>query len=366
MANHWWQIWIFNPYGNFNVKRQGGIDGKLAIPPWTSEQQPDFLRELYNLTQTTLESLVEIWHKADRYLKGAWAAATLRQQQAEKELAEAAEREEQTQQQHEEVHGRRLAVVPNSSRRKLCYWALSMFLFICEFPLNAIVFQQFGVSTYETWVMTGAIALTLVACAHLLGCQLHLPVRGRPMRLISRILLAGGPFIAIVFVAMLRSDHMQQQALSHLNPGQLLGTNLVFNALIFWTLTYSSYTLHDPVIAAVVKALGMRQVKEMQLHLAEKATATARIDRQKKHQQVLQDATGWVSEVRRRAALYRRAHLRVRPDRDQNATPVPEWFNREAELSIPDVLKQLEWNMDSTADVDLTTTKMRFNVAATR
>ena len=64
--NRWWHFGIFNPYGNFNLKRQGKIDGKLSIPPWTSEEQPDFLRGLYHVTQTTLEALGEAWHKLDR------------------------------------------------------------------------------------------------------------------------------------------------------------------------------------------------------------------------------------------------------------------------------------------------------------
>jgi len=341
---HWWQIWIFNPYGNFNIKRQGRIDGKLAIPPWSSEQLPDFLREIYHLTQTTLEALVERWHKLDRNLKGKWAADTLRQQQAEKELAEAVEREEQAQRRHEEVHGRPLAV-PDSRGRTMLYWLVLAIILICEFPLNAIVFQQLGVSQYETWLMTGAIATAMVACAHFLGAQMHLPVQGRPMVIVNRTLLATLPFIAIVFVALLRRDHMRQQALSNLDPAQLLGTNLIINVLIFWALTYYSYRLHDPVIEAVLKALRERRVKELQLHHAEKATADARIDRQKKHYQALQEATGWESEVRRRAAVYRRFHLRARPDREGQPTPVPAWFNREADLSIPAELTQLEWNM---------------------
>lgn len=179
-TNRWWHFGIFNPYGNFNLKRQGKIDSKLSIPPWTSEEQPDFIRGLYHVTQTTLEALGEAWHKLDRRLKGAWVAATLHQQQAEKELAEAAEREDQAQQRHEEVHGRRL-VVPDSHGRMLAYWLVVAAALVCEFPLNAIVFQQLGVSTYETWLMTGAIATALVACAHFLGAHLHQPVQGRPL-----------------------------------------------------------------------------------------------------------------------------------------------------------------------------------------
>ena len=363
MLRRWWQIWIFNPYGNFNVKRQGRIDGKLAIPPWTSEQQPDFLRELYYLTQTTLEALVEAWHKSDRYLKGTWVAATLHQQQAEKELVEAADREEQAQQRHEEVHGRRLAVPDSPRGRTFFYWLIVAFALVCEFPFNAIVFQQLGVSDYATWLMAGTVAMGLVACAHFLGAQMHQPAKGL-MTITNRVLLATIPFITIVCVAMLRRDHMRQQALSNLDPAELLATSLMINVLIFWALTYCSYKLHDPVIEAVLKALIQRQNKEQRAHLAEKATASARITRQKEHQQALQDATGWVSEVRRRAALYRRTHIRVRPDRDQNSTPAPEWFNREPDVTIPDALKELEWS--TTADtVDQTAPRMSFS-ATTR
>ena len=366
MANHWWQIWVFNPYGNFNVKRQGRIDGKLSIPPWTSEQQPDFLRELYHLTQTTLETLVETWHKIDRRLKGDWVDATLHQQQAEKEFVEAMEREEQAQQRHEETHGRRLAVPDSPRGRTFFYWLIVAFVLVCEFPFNGIIFQQLGVSEYATWLMAGTIAMGLVACAHFLGAQMHLPTKGA-MTIIHRILLATLPFIAIVCVAMLRRDHMRQQALSNLDPAELLATNLIINVLIFWALTYYSYKLHDPVVEAVLKALQQRQDKEQHAHLAEKATASTRINRQKEHQQALQNATGWVSEVRRRAALYRRTHLRVRPDRDQVGTPVPEWFNREPDLTIPEVLKQLEWNMDPTSSaVEQTVPTMRFSATTTR
>ncbi|MBN9659204.1 MAG: hypothetical protein J0H49_13545 [Acidobacteria bacterium] len=348
MAKNWWQVWIFNPYGTFNIKRQGRIDGKLGIPPWHSEQQPDFLRELYHLTQTTLESLVERWHHLDRTLKGAWVNATLRQQQAEKELVEAAEREEQAQRRHDEIHGRRLAV-PDSRSRAFFYWLAVAVILICEFPLNAVVFQQLGVSYYETWLMTGGIAIAMVACAHFLGEQLHLPVDGRPKVIVNRILLAIVPFTAIVLVAMLRRDHMRQ--ISNLDPAELLGTNLIINALIFWALTYYSYKLHDPVVEAVLVAITRRLIKEHQLHLAEKATATARINRQTSHREALQDANGWISEVRRRAALYRRTHLRARSDRDQQPTAVPEWFNREPALTIHEELTRLEWDIHPRLEV---------------
>jgi hypothetical protein len=366
MRNRWWQIGIFNPYGNFNAKRQGKIDGKLAIPPWSCEQQPDFLRGLYHLTQTTMTSLVEMWHKRDRSLKGAWVDATLQQQQAGKELAEATARENEAQQRHEEVHGRRLAV-PESRGRVLAYWLVVAVVLICEFPLNSVVFQQLGVSALETWMMTGAIAVSMVACAHFLGAQLHQPVQGRPLVVINRILLASLPFLAIVFVAMLRRDHMRQQALSNLDSSQLLGTNLTINLLIFWALTYYSFKLHDPVVEAVLKAMARRRFWAQRLHLAGKVTASTRIDRQKQHQQTLQDATGWESEVRRRAALYRMHHIRVRPDRDQNGSPVPEWFNLEPALAIPEDLKHLEWNATSNPDeVDQSSPTIEFSPATTR
>ncbi len=365
-SNRWWHFGIFNPYGNFNLKRQGKIDGKLSIPPWTSEEQPDFLRGLYHVTQTTLEALGEAWHKLDRHLKGAWVAATLHQQQAEKELAEAAEREEKAQQRHQEVHGRRL-VVPDSHGRMVAYWLVVAVVLVCEFPLNAIVFQQLGVSTYETWLMTGAIATAMVACAHFLGAQLHQPVQGRPLVVINRVLLATLPFIAIVFIAMLRRDNMQQQALSKLDPWQLLGTNLIINLLIFWAVTFYSYKLHDPVVEAVLKAIRERRFKALQAHLAEKATARTRIDRQKAHQQMQQDATSWLPEVRRRAAVYRCAHVRVRPDRNQHNSAVPIWSNLEPDLAIPEDLKHLEWDLNRTADVaEETAPAQRFSVTGAR
>src|ERR1019366_10714447 len=99
------------------------------------------------------------------------------------------------------------------------------------------------------------------ACAHFLGAQMHQPAKGL-MTITNRILLATIPFITIVCVAMLRRDHMRQQALSNLDPAELLATSLMINVLIFWALTYCSYNLHDPVIEAVLKALLQRQNKE--------------------------------------------------------------------------------------------------------
>jgi len=365
-TNRWWQFWIFNPYGNFNLKRQGKIDGKLSIPPWTSEEQPDFLRGLYHVTQTTLEALGEAWHKLDRHLKGAWVAATLHQQQAEKELAEAAESEEQAQQRHKEVHGRRL-VVPESHGRMFWYWLMVTVVLVCEFPLNSIVFQQLGVSTHETWLMTGVVAAAMVGCAHFLGSQLHQPVQGRPLVVIWRVVLAAIPVVVIVYIAMLRRDNMQQQALTKMGPWELLGTNVAINLLIFCTVTYFSYKLHDPVVEAALKAMSERRLKARQVHLAEKATASARIDRQKGHQQMQQDATSWLPEVRRRAAVYRCAHIRVRPDRNQHSSSVPIWSNLEPDLAIPEDLKQLEWNINPTSDAATETApNKRFSATAAR
>ena len=341
---HWWQIWIFNPYGNFNIKRQGRIDGKLAIPPWSSEQLRTFCERSITSPRLRWKPSSSAGTSSTATSRGSGPPtlfSSSRPRRSWRRLSNGRNRPSGVTQ---EVHGRPLAV-PDSRGRTMLYWLVLAIILICEFPLNAIVFQQLGVSQYETWLMTGAIATAMVACAHFLGAQMHLPVQGRPMVIVNRTLLATLPFIAIVFVALLRRDHMRQQALSNLDPAQLLGTNLIINVLIFWALTYYSYRLHDPVIEAVLKALRERRVKELQLHHAEKATADARIDRQKKHYQALQEATGWESEVRRRAAVYRRFHLRARPDREGQPTPVPAWFNREADLSIPAELTQLEWNM---------------------
>jgi hypothetical protein len=80
--------------------------------------------------------------------------------------------------------------------------------------------------------------MAFVVCAHQLGRQFHQSVKGYLLRIVSRVLFARLRSIAIASGALLRSDHTQQQAISHLNPAQLIGTNLVFNVLIFWILTY--------------------------------------------------------------------------------------------------------------------------------
>jgi F0F1-type ATP synthase membrane subunit b/b' len=342
-------MWIFSPYSDFNSKRQGRIDGSLCIPPWISEQLPDFLRSLYSTAQITLENIIRRWHRLDQSLKSAWGGAVLRQRKLTVDLAEANRQEDQAQRHYEGIHGDRM-VVHEAHLRKLGYTVVIGLVLVCEFPLNAIVFQQLGGSYIETLLMTGTIAAGLVLCAHFLGEQLHKPAWGKPTAITWRIVLAVLPFFVIWAVARLRESHMERLSITHVGSRELLAMNIVINLLIFAVVAYYSYKIHEPAMEDVIKATFRRLRIARDLHKTDKAVSQCRIQREKAFEQTRRNAATITAEVRRRAALYRRDHLRKRTDRDQQGnSAVPIWFNVEPELTIGD-LQKLDWSLDPTLE----------------
>ena len=342
-------MWYFSPYSDFNCRRQGRIDGALCIPRWNSDQQPDFLREIYATAQSTLENVQRGWHKVDESLRTAWSRAVLSKHKLQADLAQAVEREEQAQRYYEDIHGKRV-VIPEARLRKFGYAIVVGLVLICEFPLNAIVFQQLGASYVETLLMTGAVAAALVACAHLLGEQLHKPAHGRPLVVVWRIVLALLPFLVIWAVARLRELHMQRLGIAHVDAGELLAINIVINLLIFAALTYFSHRVHEPGLEEVLKAARKRMLIERGLHATEQAESRFRISREKARDRARRKAATITAEMRRRAAHYRREHLRQRTDRDQAGnSAMPLWFEPEYEpkLETTDLDKDLDWGIES-------------------
>lgn len=52
---------------------------------------------------------------------------------------------------------------------KIAYFALLVFIGICEIPLNMVIFQRFGESNTVTMIMAGTVAIAVPVLAHFIG-----------------------------------------------------------------------------------------------------------------------------------------------------------------------------------------------------
>jgi len=246
----------------------------------------------------------------------------------------------------DEFRGARGVEPPAGSRAlPIGYVLLVIALFIFEFPMNSLVFRIFGENEVGTWLMTAMIAITLLACAHLLGAHLkHEPTasESRVVGVVWTALLVVMPLAVTIGVGMARSTYLER-----MSRESGLGTSgvswvwfCVFNLAVFLAAAVASHFAHDERWAAVARARRAQSSVEAAHAVAEARTIRARALREKRR-----DAyAGWCKElsdlVQLLTELYRTPNFLCRSDRgDPHSSQKPLSYERYPDLTWPDNLK---------------------------
>ena len=343
MASFRWHWWPWHRYSLCGAKRQGRLDGQENIPAWQNPDQPPYVLELVEAAENDIRILAQEWHKRDRVLKQRMEAAQVFKEQSKQKVDQALKDLEAKNRHYEEVHG--TSPPAGTDARLFWYWSLLTFLFVFEFPINAIVFRLFGEAEVFTYVATAAIAIALLACAHQLGVFLR-EGKWDKTKIGITVALVVAPILVIGAVAWLRQLYLSQAAeevRGAWSQGMLFAF-ATFNFIIFIVAMVASYLVHDPLLFAVYKARKQLANAQKMFTKCEVEYEKAKTDREKTKAVYRTRAHQIKDTAQVLMHAYRTENLRHRTDREQyesQGSYQPKSFNRENQpkITIPPELE---------------------------
>jgi len=316
MAAFQWRFWPWHRYSHYTVRRMGKLDGEKNIPSWMNPDQPPFVIELVEAAEHDVSLLAQKWHAIDLKLTQEANQARQDRDQARQQADKAGQDLDMANEHYKAAHGVQLPA--GTDVRVFWYWALVAVLFLSEYPINAIVFRLFGESEVFTYVATAAIAASLLASAHYLGCLLREGKWDRTRVTLTCVCVLL-PIAVIAAVAWLRSVYISrnpQEAQVAWSSGMLFAF-ATFNLLIFVVAAVASYFVHDPWLLAVYRARKQATKAQERLQRAENRLIRADICRGKTKDMYQAKAHQIKDTVQLLIQAYRTENLRSRTDREQ-------------------------------------------------
>src|SRR5436305_355930 len=198
------------------ARRRGRKDGKLGIPTTDEKAAPPEIQKLKQQGDAALRRIAARWSNGDARLKGEYLAicrdASATGIQIVELNADVDALRAKCAEQRAELEAQRAVDSMRSAdeRWRLGSFAYAVgifFIFIGEFPLNAVAFRLFQEDLPATYTMTAGLAATLVLCAHALGVFMRMkPPTGRSEFL--SWLLGVFPILVIVAVGVIREVYI--------------------------------------------------------------------------------------------------------------------------------------------------------------
>ena len=239
------------------ARYRGWRDGRLGIPRADETEAPPEVWKLKRQGDGVGRRIGAKWVSHDLRLKGETQGHEVeRRKYAKKQQALEAELQDEDKRYRERRLELDRKVRDDELRHADDRWRISTpvyvialaLIFIGEFPLNAVAFNLFGEERALTWVMTAALAASLIVCAHALGV-LWRKQRPTPRdELIAKGLLVF-PFLVILGIGLVRQVYVTElgdQTAAKLGFVGGLAVFVVMNALIFVAAFAISYLHHDP------------------------------------------------------------------------------------------------------------------------
>lgn len=273
------------------ARYRGWRDGRLGIPRADEPEAPPEVWKLKRQGDGVGRRIGAKWVSYDLRLKGETQGHEVeRRKYARKQQALEVELYEEDKRYRERRRELDRKVRDDERRHADDRWRIStpvyvgalLLIFIGEFPLNAVAFNLFGEERVLTWVMTTALAASLIVCAHALGV-LWRKQRPTPRdELIAKALLVS-PFLVILGIGLVRQVYVTEldnQTADGLGFIGGLAVFVVMNALIFVAAFAISYLHHDPETHGVDRV----------------AKDVRRAERRKKRAQRSVDRADWLTE----------------------------------------------------------------------
>lgn len=336
-----WAFW--SRYSDWGAKRAGKIDGQLtpSVPDWKETRQPPYIVGLKQVGDSSVREISQEWAKADSKLLARVLEIDHAHEQAVSETGLRQTANDAATKHFVDLHNE---PPPPTSSRPVWYWLLLALLAFLELPMNSIVFELFGGSKAETYVVASAVGLALVACAHYLG---ELLAEERYRKIADRIIIAVllvVPIAVVAGVAYLREAYVHDANASQakFDDTALYITLAAFNLIIFAVATVASYRVHKRGLAELLVRTRLLGKSKNRAEALQKMLRSARVERQMEHDRHRERANQIRDAVDRKIAIYREHNLRNRTDRaDHAGEGYPVSFGEAIEVVIPPNLAEL-------------------------
>ncbi len=355
-------------YTHTKVKRRGKIDGrdwkysfwpfkidKPQEPNPDQEQPAQFENELLKAAENDISKEKENWVDVDKKLKTEYCQSLQRLEHANKNYIKESEEAKVAKIDFEKAKAKyeEFTLPPLSEK-----WRNSWLFVIAigEFPLNSIVFQLFGASRFDTYLMSLILCIAIPFLGHAWGEALKQDhktggdkgfVLGIPIVIL--FILGAIAFIRAKFFEAM--DTMELMGVE-ITPIQMTILFIIINIGIFllaviisYEASHSNKKQYKSVCfryKAALKSLEKEATEATQagqaLAHAETEFQTARQTRAKTHEKYLQKANTIVDYTEWLITTYRAANMKDRKI-------IPPCFKEEPKIpAIPNDLYELDWN----------------------
>lgn len=364
-------------YSLREVKRQGKRDGrdwqwkpwrpfpgwplwetKEPDPPVAQKEPSQYESKLISIAHENLERIANDWAKEDEKLTEEYCNAKDKKEALESKIAKEYKEHKEAIENYEKAK-RAFSEFPPRWIPLGVYWLIFGLVILGEGLFNYYVFQLFGQTPTETFLMAGAIIVTVAFCSEVIGHNLKREKKEALARFLNGLMVA---VVAIVLVgiAILRETFLEATRTTGifnipLNPVIATIIFITFNLAFFIGLTYLSYTEARTNPEAYRKAKKAykdalknlkkegEDVEKLAEELAEAVERFNKAHSAREHtfetykHRSEEERDIWVSYVR----AYRHANMSARRDKT-----LPESFKVDPEtlIKIPDVFKTLDWS----------------------
>jgi hypothetical protein len=323
--------WFWNPYSRLGARLHGWLDARLdpPMPRWETPEPTPYLRQLHEATDLEIGDLIHGLVRQDTPLddKLQQLVATERGLQQETDVAEHAKAE---------ATERFSSVNPSvpaatAEHRVKAYWAMVIFLFICEIPLNGTVFQVLKEGQLFNYLMAAGISLPILWAAHAAGVHLRRKAFGDRTSSVMFVVAMCVPVITMIVIASLRQYYLHLRQL--VNPeGEKIAylTFLSINLLMFTVAFYMSWFSH--LVGAEELARTRRAMERLarEMKTTQKALRVVRAARMNLHRKYVTQARQALDGFWQLVHVYGDANLHKRSDRK----------NRDNDCVLTDVARQ--------------------------
>ena len=333
-------------------------------PPIDHEEPADYEKELASVHQKDLDELASQWASEDRKLKTAYCQAKT---SADTIKSKTTDEVQDVENLEEELKGARNKYIELSAKwlPEWIYFGILAIVVVGEGFFNYKVFQLFGQSGWDTWLMAIAIIAVIPMASELNGY--HLKKENKPRlsmtfvalsNIVVVLLLAG---IAVLRDNFFRVEEAQQQYSIPIDHTTLAAILIIFNCAIFIVLSFLAYTQSrkDPegyrlardryrdVVRRYEKEMVEADEARKQLMQAMELLNEARETRQKtfedyhsRGQKIQQSGVNYIH-------AYRQANMAARSSRTR-----PRSFDcnkPEEMIKLPPTLETIEWICSSSS-----------------
>lgn len=348
--------WFWNPYSRLGARWHGWRDARLAppLPRWDSAEPSPYLRQLHEAADLEIGDLIHGFVQRDTPLDDRLQQLVANERSVQQEM----ERAEQVKADAVERFSTLNPGVPASTaeHRMMTYWAIILFLLICEVPLNGTVFQVLKEGQLFNYLISAGIGVLILLAAHSAGVHLRRkPFGDRPSSVMFVVVMTV-PLMTVFVIASLRQYYLHLRGLVN-SEGERIAyfAFLSINLLMFTVAFYMSWFSHLEGAEELTRARRIVERLRRELKRIEKTLRVVRAARLNLHRQSVTRARQALDGFWQLVHVYADSNLRKRNDRKSrdNDLLVTDAARLSLRINIPRALQSeyLDYRDSGSAEV---------------